>query len=146
MYLCVSLCLTASHFSITSPKQNRISSGEVHRRYKNRRKKAQQRLTTMLAQTNIAPGKSAILIIYALFNYLIICYLFADAILYQSSEPLIYGSYFISYFGDAGSIIISYSLIPFFCASICRSFLFIGEILLPQYIAIGFISNELTFD
>ena len=33
----------------------------------------------MLAQTNIAPVKSAILIIYDLFNYLIINYLLADA-------------------------------------------------------------------
>ena len=33
----------------------------------------------MLAQTNIAPVKSAILIIYDLFNYLIINYLFSDA-------------------------------------------------------------------
>ena len=33
----------------------------------------------MLAQTNIAPVKSAILIIYNWFNYLIINYLFADA-------------------------------------------------------------------
>ena len=33
----------------------------------------------MLAQTNIAPVKSAILIIYDWFNYLTISYLFADA-------------------------------------------------------------------
>ena len=33
----------------------------------------------MLAQTNIAPVKSAILIIYNWFNYLIISYLFPDA-------------------------------------------------------------------
>ena len=33
----------------------------------------------MLAQTKIAPVKSAILIIYDWFNYLIICYLLADA-------------------------------------------------------------------
>ena len=33
----------------------------------------------MLAQTNIAPVRSAILIIYNRFNYLIISYLLADA-------------------------------------------------------------------
>ena len=33
----------------------------------------------MLAQTKIAPVKSAILIIYDWFNYLIINYLFSDA-------------------------------------------------------------------
>ena len=33
----------------------------------------------MLAQTKIAPVKSAILIIYNWFNYLIINYLFSDA-------------------------------------------------------------------
>ena len=33
----------------------------------------------MLAQTNIAPVKSAILIIYDWFNYLIINHLFSDA-------------------------------------------------------------------
>ena len=33
----------------------------------------------MLAQTNIAPVKSAILIIYDWFNYLVINYLFPDA-------------------------------------------------------------------
>ena len=33
----------------------------------------------MLAQTNIAPVKSAILIIYDWFNYLIVCRLLPDA-------------------------------------------------------------------
>ena len=36
-------------------------------------------VTTMLVQTKIAPVKSAILIIYDWFNYLIINYLFPDA-------------------------------------------------------------------
>ena len=37
----------------------------------------------MLAQTNIAPVKSAILIIYNWFNYLIIDYLLSDAEMFE---------------------------------------------------------------
>ena len=38
----------------------------------------------MLAQTNIAPVKSAILIIYGWFNYLVISYLFSDAEMWKN--------------------------------------------------------------
>lgn len=49
----------------------------------------------MLAQTNIAPVKSAILIIYDWFNYLIICYLFADAayLHYWLSATILFNRY-----------------------------------------------------
>ena len=50
----------------------------------------------MLAQIKIAPVKSAILIIYDWFNYLIISYLLSDAELWKNGVEDLIGGYLAS--------------------------------------------------